>query len=100
MAEIVLNGTLKADGSLELSQPINLPPGQVRVVVQTAVSPSEPKKGVLAVLERIWAERRALASKGRSKAQIDTDIQAMRQEWEREPGEIQRDRAEAGEDAE
>ena len=29
MAEVIVQGTLKSDGTLELSQPVNLPPGAV-----------------------------------------------------------------------
>lgn len=80
MAEVVVQGTLKSDGTLELSQPVNLPPGEVRVIVQ-ALTSSPAGENALAVLEQIWAERRKVSMQGRNAAQIDADIQAMRDEW-------------------
>ena len=80
MTEVIVQGTLKPDGTLELNQPVNLPPGEVRVIVQ--VVPTHSGENVLTVLERIWAERRALGMQGRSGERIDADIQSMRDEWE------------------
>lgn len=91
MAEVIVQGTLKPDGTLELSQPVNLPPGAVRVIVQ----PVEPaaKRDVMGVLERIWAERREKGMRGRTAEQIDADIRAMRDEWEDRQAELDRGRA-------
>ena len=85
MAEIVVQGVLEPDGTLELNQPVNLPPGEVRVIVQSMTHASE---NVLTVLERIWAERKAKGMQGRSREQIDADIQAMRDEWEERQREL------------
>jgi hypothetical protein len=82
VTEVVVQGTLKPDGTLELNQPVNLPPGEVRVIVQALTVPSPSGENVLAVLERIWAERRALGMQGRSGQQIDADLRAMQDEWE------------------
>jgi hypothetical protein len=85
VTEVVVQGTLKPDGTLELNQPVNLPPGEVRVIVQAMTHSSE---NVLTVLERIWAERKAKGMQGRSGEQIDADIRSMRDEWavhQREP---------------
>ena len=79
MSEVVIQGILKSDGTLELSQPVNLPPGEVRVIVQAMTHASE---NVLAVLEDIWAERKAKGMQGRSREQVDADVQSMRDEWE------------------
>jgi len=79
VTEVVVQGTLKPDGTLELNQPVNLPPGAVRVIVQAMTQSSE---NVMTVLERIWAERKSQGMPGRSAAQIDADIQATRDEWE------------------
>lgn len=82
MTEVVVQGTVRPDGTLELSHPVNLPPGEVRVIVQAVTPPSGSGDNVLTVLERIWAERRAKGMKGRSAEQIDADIRSMRDEWE------------------
>jgi hypothetical protein len=79
VTEVVVQGMLKPDGTLELSQPVNLPPGKVRVIIQAMTHASED---VLTVLEEIWAERKATGMQGRSREQVDADIQSMRDEWE------------------
>jgi len=92
MAEVIVKGTVKPDGSLELDQPVNLPPGDVRVIVQTVAVPARTGENTMAVLERIWAERRAMGMQGRTAAQIDADIRAMRDEWEDRQEEIEKAR--------
>jgi hypothetical protein len=95
VTEVVVQGTLKADGTLQLSQPVNLPPGQVRVIVQTMpVAPHGPANP-MAVLQRIWAERKALGIPGRTAPQIDADIQSLRDEWEDHQRELDRVQDEA-----
>jgi hypothetical protein len=91
VTEVVVQGTIKPGGTLEVSQPINLPPGEVRVIVQ-AVGSNREKERPLTVLHRIWAQRKSLGVQGRTKKHIDADIQSMRDEWEerqRDLGRIQ-----------
>jgi hypothetical protein len=40
---IVLRGTVLADGSLQLAEPVKLPPGPVEVVVRPLASANEGK---------------------------------------------------------
>ncbi len=94
---VVIHGIVRPDGSLELDQPVALPPGEVEITVQPVAALPQPKKkkDVLAVLERIWAEREALGLRGRTKEQIDADIQAMRDEWDERQAELERIRDQA-----
>ena len=87
MAEVVVQGTLKADGTLELNQPVNLPPGEVRIIVQ-AMAPRSGES-LLAVLAEIRTERRVSGMQGRTAQQIDNDVQAMRHEWEERQRDIE-----------
>jgi hypothetical protein len=89
VTEVVVQGTVKPDGTLELNQPVNLPPGEVRVIVQAMTHSSE---NVLTVMERIWAERKAKGMQGRSGEQVDADIQSTRDEWEDRQGELDKAR--------
>lgn len=93
MTEVVVQGTLKPDGTLELSQPVNLPAGEVRVIVQPITAPSG--ESALTVLERIWAERKAMGMPGRTKEQINADVQSMRDEWEERQRKLEKIQAEA-----
>jgi len=85
-AEVVVQGAVKPDGTLEIHQPILLPAGPVEVRVKVA---GQPKESTWVVLERIWAESKALGLKARSAEEIDAEINAMRDESEAEMQEIE-----------
>jgi hypothetical protein len=78
--QVEVNGTLRADGTLELDEKPGLPAGRVKVLVQSMVPSTKPE--AWAVLERIWAERKALGLQPRAAEDIDAEINAMRDEWE------------------
>jgi hypothetical protein len=59
-------------------------------IAQSTPLAPEFAKSPLAVLEQIWAERKAKRMTGRTAEEIDTDIQAMRSEWESRDGELDR----------
>jgi hypothetical protein len=74
---IVLKGVVKEDGTLELSEKVNLPPGPVQVTVQAA-----PVDDFLARMEKIRADLQASGYVPRSKEEIDAELREMRDEWE------------------
>jgi hypothetical protein len=76
-----VRGTLQADGTLVLDEKPNLPAGRVSVMIQ-ALEPAGEKENPWTVLERIWAERRALGLQPRSAAEIDAEISILRDEWD------------------
>ncbi len=80
MTEVVVHGTLTPDGRLVVDQRVALPPGEVRVTI--AELTPKPRRDVMEVLEEIRAERKRFGMQGRSKEQIDADIDEMRNEWE------------------
>jgi hypothetical protein len=88
--EVVLEGTLKPDGTLELDAKPQLPPGRVRVTVASALAADQPKGGTWAVLQRIWAEQKARGHRPRTKDQIDAELDALRGEWEDRLEELRR----------
>ncbi len=69
---ITLDATLRADGTLQLDEPPDLPPGRVRVTIATATR------------------------SGRTREQIDAAVDALRDELE--DGLRRADRARAGKD--
>ena len=79
--EVVLEGTLSEDGSLQLDEKPSLPPGRVRVVVQTAPSGREPES-ILDTIRRIWKDQRERGHIPRSKEEVDSELREMRDEWE------------------
>lgn len=47
----VIQGTLKPDGTLELDEKPNLPPGRVTIVLQPAPLPAQPQDNILHFLQ-------------------------------------------------
>src|SRR5262249_10323951 len=77
---LVMRGTVKPDGTLELEGKTNLPPGRVRVTMSVVPEQPEAREDVLTVLERIRAEREALGMTPRSAEEIDAEINGLRDE--------------------
>ncbi len=57
--EIVISGTLKPDGTLELDEKPNLAPGRVTVVLRQESEATPPQEDWWQDLQRIRAEREA-----------------------------------------
>jgi hypothetical protein len=72
-------GLLKPDGTLELSQPIQLPPGPVEVTVKSV---EQPKTDALTVLQRIRQEQELMTTPRRTKEEIDAYVEMLRDELE------------------
>lgn len=85
---VVLQGVVKADGTLELRENLRLPPGPVQVTVQPLGA--APPEEVMAVLQRIWAEQKARGHVPRSREEIDAELNALRDEAEQEMRDIER----------
>jgi hypothetical protein len=69
LSEVVVEGTLKPDGTLELDQKPNLLPGPVRVTIRPAQPPT-PQRGLADVVREIAADQRARGYPGRSDAEL------------------------------
>jgi hypothetical protein len=81
--EIVVEGTLKPDGTLELDQKPNLSPGRVTVVLRQQSEPPPPKENWWQFLQR---SRRELEASG-ARFMSEEELQAH-QDWLREPDRI------------
>lgn len=79
---VTVQGTVLADGSLQVAGPVQLPPGPVEIVIRPAQQ-AEGGEDVLAVLARIRAEQKASGFVPRSAEEIDADVGGMRDEWEK-----------------
>lgn len=77
---IEIQGTLREDGTLLLDQKPDLPPGRVKVIVESV--PDLTQTDVWQVLEQIWAGQRARGHVPRSREEIDAELEASRQEDE------------------
>ena len=80
---MVVEGTLKPDGSLELDGRLNLLPGRVHLIVQPL--PELPKEDPFwPMMQRIWAERAAAELTPRSTEEVEGQRKALRDDAEEE----------------
>jgi hypothetical protein len=87
--QVVVHGHVQPDGTLQVEEKVNLPPGPVQVTVEAA-APASQRESTQQVLRDIVARRQAPGLKRRSKEEIDTEIDAMRNEDEERLREIER----------
>ncbi len=78
---VVVEGTLKPDGSLELDSKLNLPPGRVQLIVQPL--PELPKDDPFwQMMQRIWAARTAAELTPRGTEEVEAQRRALREDVE------------------
>jgi hypothetical protein len=88
-AAVVVRGVVKSDGTLEVSEKLDLPAGQVRVTVQPLGE--SPQSGRFwAMMESIWSDLQAGGRKPRTREEIDAEINALREEAEEEMRAVER----------
>ncbi len=85
---VIVQGTLKADGLLELAGPVALPPGPVEVTVRAVAAPQS--EDLLTLLARIRTEQQARGHVPRTREEIDAEVRTMRDEWEEHQQAIER----------
>jgi hypothetical protein len=78
---VVLGGTLNADGSLQLDERPNLPPGRVQVIVHP-VEPAKSTESILDTIHGIWKHQNERGHIPRTKDEIDAELLLMREEWQ------------------
>ncbi|MGD0516605.1 MAG: hypothetical protein ABSA26_03645 [Thermoguttaceae bacterium] len=89
ITQITVHGIIRPDGALELSQPLDLPPGKVQITVQHLEASPQAKENIGTFLERIRANQQARSHIPRTREEIDADLNAMRREAEEEIQEIE-----------
>jgi hypothetical protein len=82
-SQTVIQGTLKPDGTLELDEKPNLPPGRVEVLLRAVPPASPPAEDWWQFLQRVRAEREASGHRFRTKEEIDADLEDLRSDNER-----------------
>jgi hypothetical protein len=86
---IILQGVVKPDGTLELFEKVNLPPGPVQVTVQAVPQPAAPAEDLMTFMEKIWAGQRARGHVPRSAEEIEAEREAFRREWDEHDKELE-----------
>jgi hypothetical protein len=77
-----IQGTLRADGTLELDQKPNLPAGRVQVTIQALATDTAAPRGLIEVMDDVQRRQRARGYQGRSIEEMQADETARREEDE------------------
>jgi len=88
-------GTVRADGTLELDQKLTIPPGRVKVRVESVEAPAKPTETLVEFVDRTRSELEAAGHKFRTKEEIDAEIEELRNEWDERLDELERARGQA-----
>ena len=88
-AAVVVEGTVQPDGTLDVTQKVDLPAGRVQVTVRPVAEPVQPDR-FWAMMESIWAAQLASGRIGRTREEIDAEIEALRAESEEEVQAVER----------
>jgi hypothetical protein len=79
LQEIVVGGTLKPDGTLELDRKPDLAPGRVTVVLRQEAETAPPQEGWWPYMQRIRAEREAAGYHFMNEVEMEAHIQWLRE---------------------
>jgi hypothetical protein len=82
-SEVVIDGTLRADGTLDLDQKPSLPPGRVQVVLRPAAETPPCQEGWWPYLQRVRAQREANGYRFMDQAEMEAHVQSLRDEEDR-----------------
>ena len=80
LSEIVLQGTLNPDGTLQLDEPPKLAPGRVQVTVQPLPTACAVRPGLAEVIQHIQQEQKQRGFIGLSAADLAAEEQARQEE--------------------
>ncbi len=76
-------GTIRPDGTLELDEKPRVPPGRVKVHVETLEPPVEAAEGLVAFVDRIRREMMTAGSPFMNDAEVTAWIEELRSEDDR-----------------
>lgn len=91
---VIVEGTVSADGTVEVSEKVNLPAGKVQVTLVPL--PELPENDPFWQLMRgIWAGQKARGHVPRSAEDVERELRAVRDDWDERMAEITRIQEEA-----
>jgi hypothetical protein len=91
LIEIVVEGTLKTDGTVELDQKPNMLPGRVTVILRQESVPDLPSgEPFWQRMQTIWNAQKAAGHMPRSAEEIEAEQRQMRDEWDDRQQRIER----------
>jgi hypothetical protein len=75
---VIVQGTVTADGTLELAEKLTVPAGRVQVAIQPL--PDVSSDPFLQRMEKIWAGQRARGYVARTREEIDAELRELRED--------------------
>jgi hypothetical protein len=91
---VIVEGTVRADGTLDVQEKVNLPAGRVQVTLVPV--PELPKDDPFwQRMQAIWSQQKARGHVPRTAEDVEAERQAMRDEWDERMAEIARIQDEA-----
>ncbi len=81
--EIIVEGTLKPDGTLELDQKPDLSPGRVQVILRPTQEAAGVQEGWWPYMQRIRSQRETSGYHFLSEAEMEAHIQWLREDEDR-----------------
>lgn len=89
--EVMIEGTLQPDGTLQLDSKPSLPPGRITVVLRQESEPVLPKDDPFwQRMQSMWDVQKACGYVPRSAAEVEDEQQQLRDEWEAHQTAIER----------
>jgi hypothetical protein len=80
---IVVEGSIDRDGMVQVLEPVPLPPGRVRVTIESLSDHSDSaSEDWLTYLLRARAESLASGTACRTRSDIDSQVDMLRDEWD------------------
>src|SRR5215472_13687730 len=84
MPSLEVLGTIRVDGTLELDEKLNLPPGRVKVRVEaTPEAVAKPAEGLVEFVDRMRREMEAAGSHFMNDEEVSAWIEELRSEDDR-----------------
>jgi hypothetical protein len=82
LQEVMVEGTLNADGTLQLDEKPNLSPGRVTVILQPAQARTPGKRGLADVIDDIRKGQQTRGFQGRSPEEIAEGLREGEDEYD------------------
>lgn len=77
-----LLGIVHPDGSLEVTGKLTVPPGRVRVHVESLEPQPQPAESLIEFVQRTRRELEAAGHRFRTQEEIDAELEELRNEWD------------------
>lgn len=90
----VVEGMIRSDGTLELREKVNLPPGRVQVVL-VPLPELPPDDPFWQQLQAIWSGQKTRGHVPRTAEDVESERRAVRDEWDERMTRISQIQAEA-----